>query len=138
MPTTCVTLTPKREAFARAYVELGCAAKAYRVAFDASRMAPETVRNRASETLARSDVKGMVDAIRGELAQRHNVTLDSLLTELENARLSAMASDKPQCAAAVQAILGKARLLGFLDSKRHDTAPDMAQAVSILINRLPG
>lgn len=107
------TLTPKREKFARAYVELGCAAKAYRAAFDTSTMAPETVRNKASQTLARDDVRAMVDAIRAELAQRHGVTLDTLLTELEATRLSAMAGDKPQCAAAVSAVMAKARLLGF-------------------------
>lgn len=110
---TTTRLTPKRENFARYYVELGCASKAYRAAFDASAMAPETVRNKASQTLARDDVRAMVDAIRAELAQRHHVTLDTLLTELEATRLSAMAGDKPQCAAAVSAVMAKAKLLGF-------------------------
>jgi len=104
-------LTPKREAFARAYVELGCAAQAYRAAFNAENMAPETVRNKASQTLARDDVRAMVDAIRAELAQRHHVTLDSLLNELEDARKSASALGMPQ--ASIAATLGKAKLLGL-------------------------
>jgi phage terminase small subunit len=110
---TTTRLTPKRENFAREYVALGCAAKAYRAAFDASAMAPETVRKRASELLADGAVKGLVTAIRAELAQRHGVTLDKLLIELESTRLSAMAGDRPQCAAAVSAVMAKARLLGF-------------------------
>lgn len=108
---TNTTLTPKRAAFARYYVELGCAAKAYRAAFDASAMAPETVRNKASQTLARDDVRAMVTAIRAELAQRHGVTLDSLLTELEESRKSALSLGLPQ--ASIAATLGKAKLLGF-------------------------
>lgn len=132
------TLTPKREAFARYYVELGCAAQAYRAAFDAAAMAPKTVRNKASELLAREDVGGMVDAIRAELAQRHGVTLDTLLMELEATRLSAMAGDRPQVGAAIQAIMAKAKLLGFLDKRTDDAPRDMGKMVSILIDRLPG
>jgi len=106
-------LTIKQEAFCQAYIEKGNASEAYRTAYAADKMKPETVTKRASELLSNGDVTGRVSELRGEHRNRHNLTVDDLLDELEEARQSALKADTPQSSAAVGATMGKAKLLGL-------------------------
>lgn len=46
-------------------------------------------------------------------AERHKLTVDDLLVELEEARQVARDQEKPQAAAMVAATMGKAKMLGF-------------------------
>ena len=48
--------------------------------------------------------------------ERHEITVDTLLAELEEARKAALCAETPQTSAAVSATMGKAKLLG-LDKK---------------------
>lgn len=117
-------LTIKQEAFARAYVETGNASEAYRRAYNAENMQVDTVKKRASELLARGDIKGTVNKLKDEIANRHEITVDSLVNELEEARIAALGAENPQSAAAVAATMGKAKILGMdkqiLDLKSSD------------------
>ena len=99
-------LTIKQEAFARAYVETGNASEAYRRAYNAENMQIDTVKKRASELLSRGDIKGTVQKLKDEIASRHEITVDSLVNELEEARLAALGAENPQSAAAVAATMG--------------------------------
>ena len=54
-----------------------------------------------------------LDQIRKEHSKRHNITVDSLLLELEEARQAAFEGERPQVSAAVSATMGKAKLLGL-------------------------
>lgn len=112
-------LTIKQEAFARAYVETGNASEAYRRAYNAENMQQITVTKRASELLARGDIAGMVQQLKDKATERHAVTVDSLVNELEEARLAALTAESPQSAAAVSATMGKAKLMG-LDKQIFD------------------
>lgn len=127
-------LTPKREKFAQSYVELGCGAKAYREAFSAKGMSDKTIWEAASRLLKNSKVAARVEELKEAHRKRHNVTVDDLLGELEEARVAAMTSEKPQAAAAVGATMGKARILG-LDKQvlEHQNA-----AVTVVVNRPDG
>ena len=89
-------LTIKQEAFARAYVETGNASEAYRRAYNAENMQIDTVKKRASELLSRGDIKGTVQKLKDEIASRHEITVDSLVNELEEARLAALTAESPQ------------------------------------------
>ena len=60
-------LTPKQEAFARAYVETGNASEAYRKIYNASRMKPETVNRKAKELLDNGKITARVDELRARL-----------------------------------------------------------------------
>lgn len=111
------TLTPKQELFAQKYVELGNASEAYRCAYDAGSMKPETVHKRASELLARGEVTGRVQMLRDAIEQRHETTVDDLIAELEQARSAAYNLNTPQLSAAIAATMGKAKMLGFLMDK---------------------
>lgn len=108
-----MALTPKQEAFARAYVETGNASEAYRRAYDAENMKQAVIAVKASELLTNGNVKVMVDNLKEEALQRHRLTVDDLLRELEEARMAAYQQEKPQAGAMVAASMGKAKLLGL-------------------------
>lgn len=110
-------MTPKQEQFARLYVETGNASEAYRQAYNADNMKPETVTNEAYKLLQDPDISAMVDGLKAEARQRHAVTVDDLLSELEQARAAALSAPTPQSSAAVSATMGKAKMLGLLVDK---------------------
>src|SRR5438045_997748 len=91
-------LTPKQEKFAQKYIELGNAAEAYREAYDAENMKPVTVRRKAAELLENGKVAAYVRALRERLLKRHDVTVDSITAELEEARAFAHECRQPGAA----------------------------------------
>lgn len=106
-------LTPKQEAFCHAYVETGNASEAYRRSYNAQNMKQEVIAVKACELLASGNVSVRVKELRGFHLERHKVTIDDLIAELEEARIAAVSVDRPQAAAMVAATMGKARILGL-------------------------
>lgn len=106
-------LTIKQEAFCQAYIETGNASEAYRTAYAADKMKPESVNRKAKELLDNGKIAARVAELQGDIKQRHNVTVDSLLAELEEARQKALSAETPQSSAAVAATMGKAKLVGL-------------------------
>jgi len=114
-------VTPKQEAFCLAYIETGNASEAYRRAYNAENMKPETVNRKAKDLLDNGKITARLAELREPILERHGDTVDSLLKELESARARALAVDRPS--AAVSATMGKARLLG-LDRQQLDVTVD--------------
>ena len=110
---TGLNLTPKQEKFCQLYIELGNASEAYRQSYDADNMNENTVNREAKGLLDNPKIAARLDQIRKEHSKRHNVTVDTLLIELEEARLAAFEGERVQVAAAVAATMGKAKILGF-------------------------
>ena len=108
-----MALTIKQEKFAQLVVELGDNSKAYRGAYDASRMKPESVHRKARELIENVKVAARIEELRAEAAKAHRCTVESLLLELEETRVSALNRETPQCGAAVAATMGKAKLCGL-------------------------
>lgn len=108
-----MALTPKQEAFALAYVETGNASEAYRRAYNAGKMKPGVVAVKASELLSHGKVAVRVAELQAQHVERHKLTVDDLLKELEEARQAALTADTTQSSAAVAATMGKAKLLGL-------------------------
>lgn len=106
-------LTEKQEKFCQVYIETGNASEAYRKAYNAEKMKPETVTSKASLLLKKGNVRARLDEIKERHAKRHDCTVDDLLAELEEARKIALQAETPQTSAAISATLGKAKLLGF-------------------------
>lgn len=106
-------LTAKQEAFCLAYIETNNASEAYRRAYDSSKMKPESVNESASRLLADVKITARLAELREPIMQRHNVTVDSLVLELEEARQAALSAETPQSSAAVAATMGKAKLCGL-------------------------
>ncbi|OOF53626.1 terminase small subunit [Rodentibacter trehalosifermentans] len=104
-------LTPKQETFCLKYIELGNASEAYRQAYNAENMKPESVHRKAAELLADGKITARIEALQAEHKERHKLTIDDLLIELEEARQ--IAKEKEQTNAMTQATMGKAKLLGL-------------------------
>ncbi|WP_054461530.1 terminase small subunit, partial [Achromobacter sp. 2789STDY5608628] len=108
-----MALTPKQEAFALAYVETGNASEAYRRAYDAGKMKPDSINRKAKELLDNGKITARVTELQAGHADRHKLTVDDLLRELEEARQAALTAETAQSSAAVAATMGKAKLLGM-------------------------
>lgn len=74
-------LTPKQEAFCQKYIELGCAADAYRAAYNAEKMKPVTIRRKAAELLEHGNVSARVRELQALHQKRHEVTVDRVIQE---------------------------------------------------------
>jgi len=82
-PSDEAKLTPKQEAFVRAYIETSNASEAYRRAYPGSeKWKPEAVHVKASTMLANGKVQVRVDALRDAIAKRHEITIDKIVREL--------------------------------------------------------
>jgi phage terminase small subunit len=104
-------LTPKQEAFARAYIETGNASEAYRRA-GYSGGNPKTVNEAASRLLRNSKVLARLGELRAAAANRHDVTIHTLTRELDEDRKAAREAN--QYSAAISAVMGKAKLHGLI------------------------
>lgn len=106
----------KMENFCLAYMETANAAESYRRAYNAENMAATTIGREGYNTLQKPQVQARLEELRKKVMERHEITVDTLLAELEEARKAALDADTPQTSAAVSATMGKAKLLG-LDKK---------------------
>src|SRR5215207_9034973 len=62
-------------------------------------------------------VRQFLSELEAQTMERHEVTIDSLLTELEEARLNAKAAKQPS--SEVSAVMGKAKLSGLLVDRQE-------------------
>ncbi len=108
-------MTPKQEAFAQAYIETGNASEAYRRAYNAKKMKPESINVNACKLLADAKVSQRVAELKAEHARRHEVTVDDIRQMLLEDRTFAREKENP--AAAVSATMGLAKLYGHLRDK---------------------
>lgn len=108
-----MALTLKQEKFCMVYIETGNASEAYRQAYNCENMKEASINVNASKLLVDAKVALRLDELKNQHAQRHNITVDDLIKELEEARKAALKADNPQSSAAVAATMGKAKLLGF-------------------------
>ena len=112
-----MSLTPKQERFCREIVEGKSQADAYRTAYDAENMKPESIWTNASVLMADTKVSSRVAELKQEAARMTALTVEDLVKELEEARNAALGANNPQSAAAVAATMGKAKLLGLAIDK---------------------
>jgi len=116
-------LTEKQEKACQAYIECGGnQSEAYRRAYDAENMAAKTVWEQASVLFANRKVAERVIELQETHRERHNVTVDSLTKELEEAR--ELAKETAQPAAMTGATMGKAKIHGLSVDKKEVSGPD--------------
>lgn len=132
-----MALTIKQEKFCMVYIETGNASEAYRQSYNCSNMKPESINNKAYELLKKVEITARLDELRGEHAKRHNLTIDDLIEELEEARRAALSAMVVQSSASVAATMSKAKLLGFLDKKEEDKSSDLVETLNKLIDKMP-
>ena len=110
----------RHERFARDYHKNGVASQAYERAgyhstTDGSRRA------KASQLLTNPNVVRRIAEYEASMQKRHEITVDTLLADLETDR--ALAHCEGQGSAAVQATMAKARLLGLIVDRKETGKP---------------
>lgn len=93
-------------------------------------------RTAASRLSTNVNVAQRVAELQGRAAKKAEVTLESLLNELEEARTLAMG--EKQSSAAVSATMGKAKLTGLLIEKREHTGRNGGPIQSVDLTKLSG
>lgn len=106
-------VTEQQEKFCRVFVETGNASEAYRQAYNAKNMGANTIAARASEMLNKSNITVRLQQLREVHQKRHAITVDTLLEKLNKVYTVALGAETPQSSAAVQAVMGQAKLLGL-------------------------
>lgn len=111
---------PRHERFAREFMRCGVASQAYELAGyqSASRNALDA---HASRLVRHGKVKARLEELHNMTAKRHEITVDTLLADLETDR--ALAHCEGQGSAAVQATMAKARLLGLIVDRKETGKP---------------
>lgn len=115
-------LTPKQEAAVQAFIEGASKTQAYRLAgYKTASMKPETLHRTAHALFENPKVSARVAELQNAHLERHEVTVDTLVIELEAARKMALDTETPT--AAIAATMGKAKLLGlYVDRSEHTGA----------------
>ena len=126
-------LTDKQEAACQAYIEAnGNQSEAYRRAYSTENMSPSTIWTEASILFGLPHVTKRVLELLEEHRERHNVTVDTITVELDEARDLAKKESLP--AAMTSAIMGKAKIHGLITekSKVDLTSSDGTMTPSVL------
>lgn len=124
-----MSLTQKQEAACQAYIECnGNQSEAYRRAYDAGNMSPETIWQEASRLFNLPHVTARVIELQEAHAERHNVTVDSITNELDENRK--VAKDNDQSAAMTAATMGKAKIHGLVTDKKDVTTRSKLEDLS--------
>ena len=111
-------LTAKQEKFCQGVAEGLSYSDAYRDAYNTKNMKAETINKRACELLKNRYITGRVEELKKRALKRHDLTVDDIVNELEEARN--LAQRLGQSSAMVSASMGKAKLFGMIvDKKAH-------------------
>lgn len=129
-------LTNKQEAACQAYIECGGnQSEAYRRSYAAENMKPEVVWVEACKLFAIHKVAIRVLELQAVHAKRHNVTVDSITRELDEAR--EMAREERQPAAMTGASSVKAKLHGLITDKKELTGKNGGPLQIAEVNFVP-
>lgn len=107
-----MSLTAKQEKFCQGVAKGLSYSDAYREAYHAEKMKTETVNNSAFKLLKNGEITARVEELKKRALKRYDLTVDDIITELEEAR--ELAKQTSQSATMVSASMGKAKLLGMV------------------------
>lgn len=104
-------LTFKQEKFCKLYIEYADATRAYRAAYDIEGSNDNTSQVSACRLMKEKHIAARIQELKKMHAERHNITVDYLIKELEEARQAGLEFEN--ASAMVSATMGKAKLLGL-------------------------
>lgn len=104
-------LTIKQENFRLYHVETGNASEAYRRAYDADGMKPETINRRAFDLMEDSKIRARIDMLQAKHRKAHDIRISDILDKLEDIYQESM--KKGNFSVAVSSVMGQAKILGF-------------------------
>lgn len=115
-------LTEKQEEFCQRFAEMGNATQAYIEAYDCDPNSKRiTASIEASKMLKVEHIRKRVDELREEARERHHITIDTLIAELDEAYRLAKATKNSS--AAIAATQAKAKLLGMSIDRQEVSGP---------------
>jgi phage terminase small subunit len=110
------TFTLKQEKFCNAYLETGNASEAYRRAFNAGSMKPETINRKAVGLLNKDKIRARVEALKAELKSKSDITKERVLKELGKIGFS----DIDNLNAKIKALELINKMLGFNEPEKAE------------------
>jgi phage terminase small subunit len=113
-----MALTPKQENFCLAYLETGNASEAYRRAYDADGMTPESVNRKAKEVVDNVKIAARLEELRAPVREKALLTLESHLKRLDD--LSRKAEEAEQFAPAITAETNRGKAAGLYTEKTEN------------------
>ncbi len=126
-------MTPKQEAFARAYVETGNASEAYRRAYNAEKMGVDALKVEASRLLDNPNVALTIEKLKAKHQKKHEITVEKL-TEMalnaykESQRISNTGQMQTSSMVKAAEFLGK--LHGLIVERSEITHKDSVEDIS--------
>ena len=114
---TAGRLTQKQENFCLAYIETGNASEAYRKAYNADGMKPETVNRKAKELLDNGKITARLEELRKPVAESAQITLAQHLSTLEELR--ELAKEEGKYGPAIQAEIARGKAAGLYVERSH-------------------
>lgn len=108
-------LTPKQESFCLAYLETGNASEAYRRAYSAEKMKPETVNRAAKEMIDLPKIAARLQELRKPAVKAAQITLEQHLKDLQ--RLRDLAESSEKYGPAIQAEMARGKASGLYTEK---------------------
>lgn len=108
-------LTPKQESFCLAYLETGNASEAYRRAYSAEKMKPETVNRAAKEMIDLPKIATRLQELRKPAVKAAQITLEQHLKDLQ--RLRDLAESSEKYGPAIQAEMARGKASGLYTEK---------------------
>lgn len=126
-------MTPKQEAFARAYVETGNASEAYRRAYKAENMSPDALKVEASRLLDNPNVALTVEKLKAKHQKKHEITVEKLTEMAMNAYREAQRisnTGQMQTSSMVKAAEFLGKLHGLLVERSEITHKDSVEDIA--------
>jgi phage terminase small subunit len=124
-------LSPRMHRFCLGIVEGAGPTEAYRLAYRADNMAPESIAVEAARLMRDRRVKARIETLHQSLQRALGVSRATLLKEIED--IAAAAASRGQLRTALSAIELKVRLLGFADHVPIPVSPsEQASAFAVL------
>ncbi len=131
-----IKLTDKQEQACQSYIELnGNRKEAYKTAYNAKNMSDETIYVEACRLFKNPKIALRIIELQAHHRMRHDVTIDSITTELNQAK--DLAQEEKQPAAMTAAIMAKAKIHGLItDKKQYSENIDVSKMTDSELNTI--
>ena len=104
--------TVKEEKFCQLVVSLGSQGRAYSEAYE-TEAKPRSCDVEGCKIAKKPHIAARIAELKAEIKEKHDITVEKLLEELEEARQAALKAETVQSSAAVSATMSKAKLCGL-------------------------
>jgi hypothetical protein len=126
-------LTPKQEAFCQAICDGMSQSDAYRHAYNASKMKPDSVNNMAHKNMQNLEIASRIKELRGKLQERVLITREDVLQGILDGIETGKANNKPMEIFKGYEIINK--MLGYDAPIKHDVKSTGGFSINIVTTK---